>query len=86
MAVAGGAGGGAAGERGFKVSRGLRRTPEEFAKGSVAGSINIPIKLSDGSGGYVPNPDFDEQVCAWAPAPHPGPLTLLSNVSSRMHA
>lgn len=38
------------------------RTPEEYAQGSVAGSVNIPIKLSDGKGGFTPNPQFDEQV------------------------
>ncbi|EFN53680.1 hypothetical protein CHLNCDRAFT_136471 [Chlorella variabilis] len=40
------------------------RTPEERAQGSVPGSINIPIKLDDGKGGMVPNPDFEEQVKA----------------------
>lgn len=45
------------------------RTPEERAQGSVPGSINIPIKLDDGKGGMVPNPDFEEQVGTRPPCP-----------------
>lgn len=39
-----------------------RRTPEEHAQGSVPGSINIPVKLDDGQGGFVDNPQFLEQA------------------------
>ncbi|KAI7836586.1 hypothetical protein COHA_009547 [Chlorella ohadii] len=38
------------------------RTPEEHAQGAVPGSINIPVKLDDGKGGFVDNPQFLEQV------------------------
>lgn len=38
------------------------RTPEEHAQGSVPGSINIPVKLDDGKGGFVDNPQFLEQA------------------------
>ncbi|KAL4435421.1 hypothetical protein ABPG77_006183 [Micractinium sp. CCAP 211/92] len=38
------------------------RTPEEYALGHVPGSINVPVKLDDGAGGMVPNPDFLQQV------------------------
>ena len=30
----------------------------------MAGSVNIPIKLDDGKGGMVPNPEFEAQVRA----------------------
>lgn len=37
------------------------RTPEEWAAGHVAGSINIPV-WSKAGGGLAPNPAFVEQV------------------------
>ncbi len=40
------------------------RTPEEHAQGAVPGSINIPVKLDDGKGGFVDNPQFLEQASA----------------------
>lgn len=43
------------------------RTPEEYAQGHVPGSINVPIKLDDGAGGMVPNPEFLQQV-GWSSA------------------
>ncbi len=47
----------------------MRRTPEEYALGSVPGSINIPVKLDDGTGAFVPNPEFVEQVRVSPSAP-----------------
>ena len=38
------------------------RTPEEYALGAAPGSVNIPVKLDDGNGGMVPNPDFVAQA------------------------
>lgn len=43
------------------------RTPEEHAQGAVPGSINIPVKLDDGKGGFVDNPQFLEQARARGP-------------------
>lgn len=42
------------------------RTPEEFARGHPAGSVNVPAFLA-GPGGMRPNPDFAARMAEVAP-------------------
>lgn len=42
------------------------RTPEEFARGRPAGSVNVPVFLA-GPGGMRPNPAFTAEMARVAP-------------------
>lgn len=42
------------------------RTPEEFARGHPAGSVNVPAFLA-GPGGMRPNPEFAARMAGAAP-------------------